>query len=112
MKARILAMTITMTLALAGCGSGASGGGGNGGGSSGGASSTRIEQINGGCTNNPTTLTGSKNRGDSCGTATDCKPTCCQCGSGKSNSWLGVECHNGACVDPCADTVGSADCSM
>jgi hypothetical protein len=117
-----MTMSVLRSLALAlaflasACGSGMGGGGGGSGGSGGGetmtSSSTKIEQINGGCPNNPALLTGTKNKGDSCGSATDCRPTCCQCGNGKSNAWLGAECNNGACADPCADTVSSADCTM
>jgi hypothetical protein len=110
------AFASVMMLVMLGCGSGMPAGGGGGGGGSGGgttmtSSSQKIEQINGQCPTNPSVLTGGAGSGASCAQATDCKPTCCQCGNGKSNAWLGAECSNGACADPCADTVSDADCS-
>ena len=109
--------TIAVVGMLAACGSGMPGGGGGGNGGSGSSTTTmtssshRIEQINGQCPGHASVLTGGASRGASCGQATDCQPTCCPCGGGKSNAWLAAECSNGACVDPCADSVGDADCS-
>ena len=114
MKASILVFSILGL--LVGCGGDGGGGNGGSGGSGGGptmtSSSSKVEQVNGACVMNPQVLTGSTGKGGSCSDYTACKPTCCQCGNGKNNSWLGAECTNGACADPCADTVSSADCSM
>src|SRR5690348_15258406 len=101
MKARILAFALCGLVAA--CGSGMGGGGGGSGGSGGGttmtSSSNKIEQVNGACVMNPQVLTGTKAKGDSCSDYSNCQPTCCQCGNGKNNSWLGAECTNGACAD-------------
>jgi hypothetical protein len=49
------------------------------------------------CPTNPTTLTGMAATGAICGSAADCKPTCCQCTSGSYA--LVAQCQNGNCLD-------------
>ena len=61
---------------------------------------TAVEQRNEQCPASPTKLTGSKKKGASCTSASECAPSCCQCGL-SDNEWLGAACVDGECVSAC-----------
>ena len=53
------------------------------------------------CPSHATSLVGTGTLGAPCTQATDCAPTCCQCGNGQGSAV--AQCANGSCLDG-ADT--------
>jgi hypothetical protein len=71
-----------------------------------GESKTKLsEQENGACPTAPTIVTGTASAGASCGSASDCLPTCCTCTTG-TGQWGAAECVNDKCdnTTACTDT--------
>ena len=61
------------------------------------------------CGSPPPTLSGQGGPGAPCGSAADCAPACCDCGSG-ATSWEAASCVEGACAGPdvsCGRTSGA-----
>lgn len=63
---------------------------------------TAIEQsADGACPAAPQVTVGSREGGAPCGSASDCRPTCCGCPS-SSRRWLAAVCRAGRCAEPAA----------
>ena len=64
------------------------------------------------CPSSPKILTGTAAEGATCKDGTDCAPTCCECATGTTGSWLAAECVDGECKaqNACADTEKPSFC--
>jgi hypothetical protein len=100
-KAWMLSLALVLLVAV-GCSSS----------SSSGETKTHLsEQENGICPTAPTIVTGTAVAGATCGSASDCLPTCCSCTTG-TGQWGAAECVNGKCdnTTACTDTAQLSFC--
>lgn len=75
--------------------------------------SVGVEQVSGTCPQSAATLKGDRRTDESCASAMDCSPVCCDCDAAPDKKWLAAACVASKCAnkeETCKRTTAAERC--